>query len=271
MRGARVLTTLDLPGEGEHVGWIVDGDEEFARGTERFLAQGAGMGDRLLAFGPCGHVDPAFTAREDVTFIDPASFLDGDGFAPDVVCTRVREQAVVARAEGYRSLRVIADMDWLSRASGDTAQMREYEQKLDRVAAETGASIVCAYRSGGFHDDQIAAVMCVHPQELGRVKLDHGFRIWNDGADQWRLSGEVDLSSRPAFAAALHTATHSRHTVWLDVGGLRFIDVAGLRAIAERAHTVSGLTLTVQGADHTTRRCWKLAEFDAAAPNVEFV
>ena len=94
-------------------------------------------------------------------------------------------------------------------------------------------------------------------------------RVWTSGDNRWHLSGEADLRSQQALLAAMNTASVTRGGLVLDCGELSFIDVAGMRAIAEAALAL-GTPVTVNGANEMLRRAWSLLDLHVAAPNVEF-
>ena len=95
------------------------------------------------------------------------------------------------------------------------------------------------------------------------------FRVWTSGANLWHLAGEADLRSGPALQDAMPAACAAPGRIVLDCGDLSFIDVAGLRVIAQAA-LVIGTPITVNGANEMLRRAWSLLDLHAAAPNVEF-
>ena len=110
--------------------------------------------------------------------------------------------------------------------------------------------------------------MCVHPSELGTAAQDAGFRIWSSAEGRWHLSGQVDVGEAEAFRAAMHTAAEGCLSLPLDCTRLRFIDVAGMRALALAVYS-TGASVQVYGASETLRRCWKLLEWDSTVPGVE--
>jgi hypothetical protein len=267
----RVLTALDKLNSGDHVGWMVTGSAQFAALAAGCLEQGAAAGQKLFYFSP-GRVSRSrsLPIGGGVSVIDPhVAFLGGGGLEPSTMYAAFREQAVVAADEGYSGLRVVADMDWLLGPGPSGGQIAAFEQGLDAVAVETGATIVCAYRRGSFPGRDLAEVMCVHPHELGEGPQDLGFRIWSSGAGRWHVSGEVDARAGAAFPAALRTAAEGAASLWLDCSDLRFIDAAGMRAIARTARR-GDVTVSLQGASDLMRRCWEILEWDVATPNLEF-
>ncbi len=269
-RHAQVLTALDCLEGGEHVGWIVHQPAEFTQLAARCLRQGAAAGDKLLLFGPRWRTQRhPLPVDEQVTVLDPRrEFLAGGPLEPQTVYAAFRRQAALAAEQGYRGLRVVTDMDWLLDAPPGTG-LAQFEQGLDEVAADTGATIVCAYRRQNFAVADLAAITCVHPHQLGESPRDPGFRIWASGAQHWHLSGQVDLRGAQAFPTALRTAAHGRQHLRLDCTGLEFMNAAGMRAIALLAHDTA-VTVSLEGANETLRRYWTLMDWDGEISNVEF-
>ncbi|WP_370024202.1 STAS domain-containing protein [Planotetraspora sp. GP83] len=59
-----------------------------------------------------------------------------------------------------------------------------------------------------------------------------------------RIEGHVDGTTAPLLAQALASAMNGRDDTYADLGGVRFIDVGGLRALAVAAARLQGgLTL----------------------------
>ena len=110
--------------------------------------------------------------------------------------------------------------------------------------------------------------MCVHPTQSDTAAKDAGFQIWSSAEGRWHLSGQVDVAEAEAFRAAVHTAAEGSVSLSLDCTRLRFIDVAGMRALAQAAHG-AGASVQVYGASETLRRCWKLLEWDNTVLGVE--
>jgi anti-anti-sigma regulatory factor len=274
MRRTGAPAELDRLTGGEHVGWMVKERSQFRELAARCLVQGALMGEKPFLFEPGqgsrSGLPRRLPDRSSIATIDPSlEFFGADGLNAQAMYRVVRRQAALASEQGYRGLRVLADMNWLLDMGLAGRDIARFEQGLDEVAADTGATIVCAYRWQSKRAADLAEVMSVHPHGLGTVPQDLGFRIWTSGADRWHLAGQVDLRSAQAFPAALATAAEGRDRLRLECAGLDFIDVGGIRAIARLA---SGTTvrITVEAAGETLRRCWKLTGWDSELQNVEF-
>lgn len=62
---------------------------------------------------------------------------------------------------------------------------------------------------------------------------DRHLRVsWAAGSSSVVLTGEVDVSNSAALASVLSEARDSHGEIEIDTGDLRFVDLAGLRALA---------------------------------------
>jgi anti-anti-sigma factor len=86
------------------------------------------------------------------------------------------------------------------------------------------------------------------------------------GPRSWYLSGEIDLQARDTFAVALGTVTSSGECV-IDVSELRFVDVSGMRTLADASRSADG-GIWLHGASPGLRRLWDLCGFAQSAPMV---
>ena len=203
--------------------------------------------------------------------LDPAvAVLGGGPLDPAAIYAMLRTAAVTAREQGYRGLRLVADMDWLVPPTPSAADMAAYELLLDRVVTDLGATVVCAYHTEHFDAHTIAEAVAVHPSTLGPVAVEPGFRFWNVSGPVWQISGEVDLFNADAFGRALATATTGVSSIRLRTSGVRFIAVAGIAALVEVTHFRPDLRIVVEGASASFLKCWTLLGYDRLVPAVRF-
>lgn len=257
----------DLP-SGSHVCWIVDESVDYADCAAALLAQGEMGGQKTVLFGPKLSADLDRLHLAAAIVADPAvEFLNEGRLDPESIFAVFREHTVLAHAEGFSSLRVVADMDWLLAVHPDTDAVVGFELLLDRLVGELGATVICAYRRSSFDTDAILATLAVHPSAHGNEKTPQ-FRLTaaDDGA--WHLQGEIDLCVLPVFRAAL-AAIVDRPCV-IDAADLEFIDVGSLRSVVEAAVS-SRASVQLRGASQNLRRVWDLAEFASVAPTVQLV
>jgi anti-anti-sigma factor len=232
-------------GVSGHVCWLVSDPGAYDGLAAALLAEGAGLGQRPVAFGP-GAIDPG----------TPIAFMK-----------LLRELAAKAPADGYGGLRIVADMDCILPLHLSTTDIVAFEVQLDRLLSELNATVVCAYRRSSFDTEAIAGALAVHPEQFGGG-LQAPFRLVAGPQRSWRLSGEVDMSMQEAFAAALGTAATLGDCV-IDVTDLRFIDISGLRAIAHGARATDD-AIRLHGASADLRRLWDMCGFKDFAPKVQF-
>ena len=257
----------DLP-SGSHICWIVDESVDYADRAAVLLAQGEMRGQKTVLFGPKLSVDLGRLHLAAAIVADPSvAFLNEGELEPELIIAAFREHTAVARAEGFSSLRVVADMDWLLAVHPNIDAIVGFELLLDRLVGELDATVVCAYRRSSFDTDAIRAALTVHPLAHGDEKAPQ-FRLTaaDDGA--WHLRGEIDLCVLPVFRAAL-AAIADRPCV-IDAADLEFIDFGGLRIVVEAAAS-SGASVQLRGAPRHLLRVWDLAEFASLAPTVQLV
>ncbi len=232
-------------GVSGHVCWLVSDPGAYEGLAAALLAEGDGLGQRSVAFGP----DAA----------DPGT--------PAAIMNLIRELAAKASADGYGGLRIVADMDCILPLHLSTADIVAFELQLDRLLSELNATVVCAYRQSSFDITAIAGALAVHPGQLGSGPRPP-FRFVAGPQRHWRLSGEVDMSMQEAFAAACGTAATLGDCV-IDVTGLSFIDIAGMRALAHGARAADD-GIRLRGASADLRRLWDMCGFQDFASEVQF-
>lgn len=249
-----------------HLCWVVDDADDYAATAAGFLAQGAAAGRKTVAFGPEGSRVMADLATRAAGTADPRiAFLDEGPLDSETMFSMFREQSAGARAEGYTGLCLVADMDWLLPARPTVEAVVDFELHLDRVVAELDATVVCAYRRSSFDADALAGLSAVHPDECGDGAAPQ-FRLVAGDDGCWRLTGEVDLAVRSAFATAFRSAVSDGDCV-VDVAHLEFIDVDGMRTIAACARS-GDRTVRLRGARPLLQRSWTVTGFDRLAPQV---
>lgn len=265
-----VLTPSGLEGlqPGQHVCWIVNEPATFVEQAAAVLSPAPEFSQKAIAFGPQGSQSLVELVPSAKAAIDPGAAIQGSGeLDPRKVFALFREQTEIAHAEGYRGVRVVADMDWVAAAVPNTDLMVSFELMLGPLAKELEASIVCAYRKT-FDADVVTAVPSVHETDVGGEEPPQ-FKIFADSVSTWRLSGEVDLAVSSTFETAIAQVAGTGDCL-IDVSALEYIDVAGMRQIAQAARA-STQPMRLIGVPPMLRRIWNLAGFDETVPTVELV
>jgi anti-anti-sigma factor len=248
--------------------WIVDKPADYVKGAARFLAQGESTGQKTVLFGPELSADLDKLRSAAAAVADPyVDFLNKGALDPEAMFAAFREQTAAAQAQGYGSLRVVADMDWLLPTHPDIDAVVGFELLLDRLTGELPATVICAYRSSSFDTDALLAQLAVHPLAQGHEKAPQ-FRLIAGDSGSWRLHGEIDLSVLPAFSSALKAIADGACVI--DVAGLQFIDASGLRTIVQAALS-TGVSMQLRGAQPHLQRIWNLVGFQHSAPTVQLI
>ncbi|MER8186930.1 MEDS domain-containing protein [Kitasatospora sp. NPDC094015] len=243
MRTAHGVATLDPVDVGNHVCWMVGPGEDTAGPARAFVADGELFGDMVLVLGDTGG-----THRGPVSW---ESFF-----------TEVSRGTERADREGFRALRVLADLSRLPAADTRPEILARHELRLDALAADSGAILVCVYARAALTPQAIDQAAGVHPHHLGRGAVGPGFRLFSSSRDRWSVSGVVDTEGAETFRTALGELLTLTPVLHLECGDLEFMDSAGLTVLATAARGLPGRRIELHRANETLRRGWTLLGFE---------
>lgn len=250
MRTAHGVATLDPVDVGDHVCWMVGPGDDLAGPVEAFVADGQLFGDMVLVLGErAGAVGP------------PGSW--------ESLITAVSRGTERATREGFRTLRVLADLSTLTAADTRPDVLARHELRLDALAADSGAILVCAYARESLTAEAAHQAAGVHPHHLGRPAAAPAFRLFSSARDRWSLSGVVDTEGADAFRTALAELLPLGPVLHLDCTNLDFVDSAGLTTLALAARGRLDRRIVLHHANETVRRSWSLLGFDSPDIPVE--
>jgi anti-anti-sigma regulatory factor len=278
VRAHGVLSDIPEAGTSDHVCWVYDDDAAFDRAVQEFLAGGLERGDRVLCVGervierlhglslPAGDVPTLIAAgaveTQTLAQANAAAgpFRTGNQLSYYAAATRR------ALAEGYRGLRVVADVSVLAADPVTRAGLIRWEQVADGFIAQApGLTALCAYSSTPA-GEALADVVSVHPLVRGPESLPP-FRVFvEDG--HVALAGSLDTFTADRLARVLASSPVGAEWAVLDLRRVEFVDVAASRAIARWAQDLSAraVRLEVRGASPLLRRMWHVLALDEIAP-----
>jgi len=241
--------------------------EDFAATAGAFIADAALFGDKVLLLGPAEAIGAWPALWPELVVIDPGP---GAGWEPAAIGNLVSRETRTADGQGFRALRVLAQMDRMWPAAPAAGQVVRHELGLDAMIAGGRALMVCAYRAARFDAAVLHQAAGVHPQLLGTSDpVAPSFRMYSQGPDCWSVSGVVDSEGADAFAVALRELVDSSQVLRLRYEDLELLDAAGMRALAEAAASHPGRRIVISGATATVRRAWTLLGHDISSPQVE--
>lgn len=272
-------SVVELPeaGSADHLCWVHDDDAAFDLAVRAFLAGGLARGDRLLCVGEraiatldgaaadLGDVDALVTRGALETMTIEEAYAAAGPLAADRQRAFYDAATRRALADGYRGLRVVADLSELAVDPAQHEELLRWEHAADDLMASGGGmSALCAYRSD-LPPALLGDVLSVHPLGRAAGSLTPYRLFFDDGC--LVLSGSVDTFTAARLAAQLAAGPSRPHTV-LDLSGLEFLDVAGCRALAGWASALltRGVPVEIRGASALVQRMWRIVGFDELAP-----
>jgi anti-anti-sigma factor len=265
-------------GPGDHLCWVYEDDAAFDEAARDFLVGGLARGDRLLCVGQ--RVIDSLQALTPPT-LDAAALIAGGAvetltlaeayeaagpFLPEQQLAYYDAATRRAMDDGYRGLRVIAEVSDLAAAPAQRAALVRWEHLADEYAAHgSGFSAMCAYRAD-LGPEALADVASVHPLVRAPEEVS-SFRIFVDG-DRIALAGSVDTFSSDRLARVLASVRVKDDGLVLDLAALEFMDVAGCRVLARWAADLwaHSVALEVTGSSALLRRMWQVLDLARIAP-----
>jgi anti-anti-sigma regulatory factor len=239
-----------------HVGFVVDSQRDFDELVLPLFDEGLRSGEKLIVFGSGPGSDAGQVSRNE-------------RWQANGVETELRREVLTAQHQGYRGVRVLADMHELGMTPLTTQELIAFELALDRTVNTCGVTMLCSYRRNMFAPTAVAAAMSAHSHSYGANYDDLGFRMWSGDDNRWNVRGAIELGNVASFRTALHSAVDEATTLRLCFTDLRFLDLAGLQTLADLVESIPKLSLRVESPPHSFRRCWEMLGYDETCPRVE--
>jgi anti-anti-sigma regulatory factor len=241
--------SLDALDPGTHLCAFHHSPGQLTRIASTFIGHGLAAGDQLLYVATDQQADAVLRALADQVDgygalvagqLVITSFAEAYGTRrPDdliAVADGFRAAAAQSRKDGFRGLRVAAQMDHLAPLLGSPTEVVRWERMSTTLQREIGVSSVCLYDHGLIEPEHVDLIAREHDgfapetarQPLARFHAVH---------EPWglRVSGEVDVSNRDDLLQVLQARATVTHRIDVDLGELTFADVGSLarvRAVA---------------------------------------
>jgi hypothetical protein len=242
LKGTAMFTAAELQ-LGDHVCLPFGTDEQLQLHVSGFATAGLTDRQQVMIFTQAGTVADmvGWLRREDRTFAAALEtgqlqvhrpddvHLSGGYFDPQRMMAVFARAADQAHTDGYHGLRVTVDMTWALRDLPGVEQLFDFEAAANGLFIDRPLIGVCAYDRRRFDTGSMERACVAHPITPGSSVLRFT-RLPDSGL---ALRGETDLCNRNALAALLGCLPDADAT--LDLTGLFFADVAGLRLLAQSA------------------------------------
>lgn len=194
-----------------------------------------------------------------------------DGSRTTATVARVQELVKAALSRGYPAVRVASEVHALAPEAETIEQMHAREALADGLTASFPLTRLCLYDRRHFADAYLTAAARAHDNCMtdDLIYFDDIATITRSPRDrELRIAGEIDAFNAVALRRAVADLAHGGAArVTLDVSALRFVDVAGLRAIVEVATARPHTMLTLAGATAKVVRMLEMCGW-APTPNL---
>jgi anti-anti-sigma regulatory factor len=169
-------------------------------------------------------------------------FLAGGAFGAERMLGLLESLVRAAHGDGYRGLRLTADMCWALRPAAGVEQLIAYENQMAQLLTTASAVAVCQYDRERFDTVTLASVTAAHGQAVAAVTYhdDAMLRICRQYAPPGiRVAGELDFRHLPPLTRALTESLGMDHDIHVNFQQLRFIDGAAGAAVIQAAAGLS--------------------------------
>jgi anti-anti-sigma factor len=215
---------------GDHICWTYSSDEERHTVLTAFVTEGLQAGQRIAHVAPRG---------EELRLVE---YLRECG---------------VAGENGW----ILAD--WLHRATWPG-----YEVRVDRIIAGLPLIGMCSFDLRECGEEIVELMDAVHPVRLGNSSVRSAFHLHSNHDDGVVIQGQLDLASSETVESLLQALAGEEAISRIDLSGLSFADVQGMRAIAGGARAIAkeGRVVRLEDPPATFTRAWQLLRLDEAVP-----
>jgi len=169
--GGRVL------GNETHVGALFHSRTERYRALAPFIAEGLMNGEKAIHFidppDRAAHLDALLSEHVDLASAEAdgtarlvswhETYLREGRFEQDAMLTLIQKALRDAAGEGFSRTRLVASMEWALLDLPGTAQVIDYELRLNEVLPSFPDVVICVYDLSRFRGDTILGVMESHP------------------------------------------------------------------------------------------------------------
>lgn len=157
-------------------------------------------------------------------------------FDPDQILGLFATDIDLAMVQGYAGVRATGEATWTLRGWPGSERFAEFEQKVDDAfrTSEINAMSICQYDRRWFSAKPLQTLLHTH---LAQVRVDD---VYDDGilriAPTWTppglaLYGAIEECTFHGLTEALSTIGEKTGHICLELGGVEFCDMAGLRTL----------------------------------------
>ncbi|MFI0736601.1 MEDS domain-containing protein [Streptomyces sp. NPDC021100] len=267
-RGALHRTPVGDLRPGDHACLLFASDEERTAVLREFVRGGLDAQDKILYLA--GRRDPHDPAalldryrlpspRTGVEVLPLDELRTGDGpLEPAALRDRLRAAATRCRAEGYRALRIAGEPCPAPHDGRDVRRLLRYESLLGEEFAAGRALAVCQYDVRRCAPEALDAATSAHTRGVGPdplVRTADLVVVRTYRPPGLRLEGRVDASAHRQLRDALRSVAAVRGDLRLEMSGVEFPDLGGLRLLMSFARARAARHRSVELTGLAPRLC----------------
>lgn len=261
---------------GSHLCLAYGTDASFDDVVTRFTLDGFARAERVVCFLPAGSLDrivghlertvagfEAALANEalQISTAEDAYLPDGR-FDPDARidgCARMAEDAI---DDGFTGLRVLGEVSTITEGGAAWPRWPGYELRVDLLTSRLPLIGVCAFDTRRCDPTVLEIVQALHGSTAGTWEREPICRVGATPTGGVQLAGEVDVACASIVESSTRGASGDVREAVIDLSELRFVDVAGMRAITAGVRALSDAHPRVQlhRAPPMFTRLWNLLE-----------
>ncbi|HWS38050.1 MAG TPA: MEDS domain-containing protein [Actinoplanes sp.] len=144
----------------------------------------------------------------------------------------------IATRQGYRGLRVTADMSWATRPMAAAQELAAFESEVAELFADGRLCLVCQYDRERFDAVTLAFAAKAHPKTItAQVYHEHPLlRVCRQYSPPGiRVAGQIDYQHRHVLEQALTESLRLDRNPHVNLSGLDYIDGACANVIVAAA------------------------------------
>lgn len=249
------MSTVDRLDAGDHACLTFSDSDERLDLLAAFVRDGVRRGEKVLCW--TDSIDPPRLAaalaaralrpgpalrRGQLSIAPVATALLGRAWvnAAAMIDTLAARKGQAAR-DGYRGLRVVADMGWATRPVATGDELIAFETGVGRLFGDRQLSMMCQYDRDRFDAVTLAFAAKAHTTTVAAVVYhdDVVLRVCRQYSPPGvRVAGELDYRHRDALERALGESLRLDRYLQVNLARLDYIDGACAAAIVQAALTL---------------------------------
>ncbi|WP_147425306.1 MEDS domain-containing protein [Bailinhaonella thermotolerans] len=167
-------------------------------------------------------------------------------FDPEAMIATLRHERDACLTAGFAGLWVTGEMGWAVSGTPGAERLEEFERRLAGLFDGGRAAAICQYDRRVFPPARLKGLLECHPGSVhmnpmfqgAALRMSPGYDA--DGRPVLRVAGTIDRTTVGVWGEALRAAATWGGDIRVDMTGLEFIDVAGLREVAQIADGLPG-------------------------------